>query len=287
MHIVDDYLTRNHSCKLAVYDSLNDFALRLLNCDRNAQAYLDSNRGRYEVEWAGGTEQDTIRGCRGENLSYAERADKYVTQFGNVGLQAQAIDMEHNAEHGALDVGAWLSGEPEHLYGPALTHTDRAPIAITLDQWIWAGCEQHAIERRGVSAMALAQALSMYRPVMLYVVIAHRHTPSDTNAVQVIPAPSNPMDTARCAFMMAATCFVRMGMMPMLYQIAQSPRPCGIPPTTAGVRWQQEKFGTWLAPRLGVDEDNIVHLPMMLDEQEFGNDASAMEWVKRNVAKYS
>lgn len=282
MHIQDDTLLGKHKCKFVTYESVNDFALRLLNCDNNAQAYLSRNNRR----WAGGTEDDVQRGCRGETLTYAERADKYVTQFGNVAVQDHAIDMEFNVEQGELDVGAWLSGEPEHLYGPTYTKTDRAPVAITVDQWIWRGCSNATIERRGVAAMALAQALTMYRPVMLYVVLANRHVPSNTNAVQVIPAPSNPMDTARCAYMLAAPPFVRAGMMPMLHQIAKSPAPCGIPYVRPGFNWQSTQLGEWLAPRLGVEQDNIIHLPMMLDDQEFGSDASAQAWVKRHVERY-
>lgn len=283
MQIQDDTLIGKHKCKFVTYDSVNDFALRLLNCDRHAQSYL-SNLPR---RWAGGDENTALRGCRGEDATYADRADKFVTQFGNVAIQDVAVDMEFNVEQGELDIGAWQQGEPDHLYGPALTKTDRAPIAITVDQWIWAGCKPATIERRGVSVMALAQALSIYRPVMLYVVLGNRHTPSKTNAVQVIPAPSNPMDTARCAFMLAAPPFVRAGMMPMLHQIAQSSAFCGIPDLSAGTDWQTTQLGKWLAPRLGVEEGNVVHLPMMLTNQEFGNDASAQAWVKRNVEKYA
>lgn len=283
MHIVNDTLTGKHKAKFVTYDSVNDFALRLLNCDHHAQAYLDRSEGR----WAGGDKETALRGARGEDHSYAARADKFVTQFGNVALQDHAIDLEFNCEQGDLDIGGWASGEPEHLYGPTYTKTDRAPVAVTVDQWIWAGCHTSTIERRGVASMALVQALSMYRPVMLYVVLADRHVPSNTNAVQVIPAPCNPMDTARCAFMLAAPPFVRAGMMAMLHQIAQSGADCGIPAVSAGMGWQATQLGGWLAPRLGVETDNIVHLPMMLDNQSFGSDGDALAWVRANVAKYS
>lgn len=283
MHITTENLTGKHTAKLAVYDSVNDFALRLLNCDSNAQAYLS----RLPTGWAGGDENTCLRGCRGQDHSYADEADKYVTQFGNVAIQQNAIDLEFNMEQGELDVGAWQSGEPECLYGPTVTKTDRAPIAVTLDQWIWSGCRTSVIKRRGVAAMALVQALSMYRPVMLYAVIAHRHMPSRTNAVQIVPAPSNPMDTGRCAFMLAAPPFVRAGMMPMLHQIAGSPAQCGIPETTAGMKWQTNEFGAWLSTYLGVEEDNVVHLPMMLDNQSFGSDNDALAWVQDKLEKYT
>lgn len=286
MIVTPDKYQKKKPIKLATYASINDFAHELER-SKYAKVYDDRLRDGGMVRWAGGDRADAVAGCARGDDKYAQSAERYVEQFTNVALEDYALESEHNTQFGMVDVGAWLAGEPEHLYGPTITHTDRAPVAITVDQWIQCTVPAHAITRRGVAAIALAQALSMFRPVVLYIVLANRHVPSGTDAVQVVPAPTSPMDTARTGFMLAAPQFVRAGMMPMLYHIAQDSRDCGIPSLSAGRVWQTDDLPKWLAPRISVEPDNMIHLPMMFNTQEFGDDTSALNWVRRWVKKYA
>lgn len=284
MIITPDTYDGKRKVKLATYASINDFADELERSDY-AKSYDERHHGL--EDWAGGDLKKTVEKSRRGDERYARQAEKWVEQFSNVALQDYALENEHNTQFGMVDVGAWLAGEPEHLYGPTITHTDRAPVAITLDQWIQCTVPTDAIVRRGVAAVALTQALSMYRPVVLYIVLANRHTPSSTDAVQIIPAPTSPMDSARAGLMVAAPYFVRAGMMPMLHHIAQDNRPCGIPALSAGRRWQTHQLPKWLAPRIGVNPENMIHLPMMYNTQEFDNDANALAWVRKWVKHYA
>lgn len=282
MIVTTDQYDGKRKVTFAQYASVNDFATQL-----GKSKFAAGYDRRNDYGWAGGSVADTLRDCERGDEQYAREAEKWIDRFSNVALEQYALDLEHNTQFGMVDVGAWMAGEPEHLCGPTFTPTDRAPIAITMDQWIWCGIKTRTIKRRGVAAMALLQALSLFRPVMLYVVLANRHVPSRTDCIQVIPAPTTPMDTSRTGVMVAAPRFVRSGMMPMLHEHAKSDAPCSIPALQAGLGWQTHKLARWLAPRLGVDDDNIIHLPAMQSPQEFGNDRDAQAWVTKWVKHYA
>ncbi len=285
MRIIDTTYERDRPIKLAMYSGLADVATQLgeSKIARKAQRENMDN-----PSWAGGTYDDALRKCKTGDVQYADRAAPFVTDYSNVAIREYAIDMDYGREPGGMiDMAAYNAGEPDFMYGPTYTHTDRAPIAITLDQWIWSGINPSEIERRGIAAIALAQALSLFRPVMLYTVLANRHEPSRTDCVQIIPAPTAPLDLARCGYMLAAPVFVRAGLMPMLHHIANDGRFCGIPALSVGATWQANELHKWLAPHLGVDEDNIIHLPMMRDPGPFKTDKGAGDWVKESVKRYS
>lgn len=270
-------------CSLTTYSGLSDFYTSLeaaTNRDRYTRGYSAP------TSWAGGSRADCIRLAKTGDESYARRSSRWLDAFGNMALETYGVSVEHNRQIGALDVGAWMAGVPDCIYGPVVTKHERAPIKVYMDMWILVSILPDTIMRRGCAALALVQALSVYRPVSLEIVLANRHAPSGTDSVQRITAPTSPMDLGRSSWMCAAPVFIRNGLMPMLHEISQSDRPCSIPALSAGPAWQSTQLGKWLAEQDGLGDQDYVFLPMMMNSGPFGSDANAIEWVKTQVEKH-
>lgn len=265
---------------LAAYDDLGDFATQL--------GRASGEFTTWDPEWRGGTRQDCLQRCVSGNEKYVARTDALVEKFSNVAIEAMGLDYAYGHEQGFLDVGAWTAGEPDCLYGPTMTKTERAPITVFVDSWISCVIPAVEVENRGVAVLALIRALSLHRPVNLYVVAGLRHEGDGKDTIQVIPAPTSPLDVSRCAFMLADPCMVRVGLFSMLYALAGARTHDGIPPLCRfSDKWQATQMGSWLAERTGTADGEYIHLPLMYhSESQWKTEASVQEWVTENVAKF-
>lgn len=278
------FSTNMHYCgskslTYARYNDLEDLRQSAQSSDWFKKSPLNDER------WAGGSKADFLRRCAEGNVKYMQRSDKLIEEFGNSAVQGQAYELDYNPYLGIVDTTLMQAGNPNCLHGPIMQETVKAPVKIYMDMWISSTCSTRAIENRGIAALALARALSLFRPVMLDIVLANRHTPSNTDCVQVVPAPTTPFDAARACFMIADPCFVRAGLMRMLFHHAKSIKDCGIPSLSAGISWQSEKLGRWLADNDGIEE--FVMLPLMFDNGEWGSEAYAKQWVKDQVDRFA
>lgn len=277
-----------HSTKVRYH---KNFVTNLVRYDDTLDLWQQSSNSKYanaytaecSNSWAGGSYADFVRDIQGGSNRYTERADKLMNKFGTVALETLGTDMDYNMDFGMLDTSAYNAGELECVYGMTPTFTDRAPIRIYLDQWISASVSSKAIEMRGVACLALLQALSIHRPVMLDVVLANRYTPTSTDTIQRIEAPKGNLSLS--AYMVASPCFVRQGLMSMTYHHGGSGRSCRIPMMQAGHAWQSTQLGKWLAEQDGVDEDNIVFLPMMFDNGIWTSEANTVRWIKKEMKR--
>lgn len=269
---------RKHECVRAKYDDMADLAFQIARSDK-AKAYQKATPNR----WAGGSVAEFREQSQGRANDYTDRADKYLTRFGNVAIQTLGVDMDYNSVHGVLDLDAYENGEPECLYGLTESESESAPIRMYMDQWISSTVSPKAIEMRGVAALALLQALSLHRPVMLDIVLANRYTPTGTDIIQTVPAPTSPMNVSLAAWMVASPLFVRQGYMSMTYHHGNSTRRCGIPMLRAGQEWQTTQLGQFLADQDGVDD--FVFMPMMMDNGRWTSEEYAINWIKAQMRR--
>lgn len=265
-------------CVRARYRDMDDLRAECKK-SKHAAAYRREAPNR----WAGGSYDDFLEQSEGRKNSYTDRADRYLTRFGNVALETLGVDLEYNDVHGMLDVDAYMNGESACLYGQTVHETDSAPIKMYMDQWISSTVSPRAIEMRGVACLALLQALSLHRPVMLDIVLCNRYSPTSTDIIQTVPAPTAPMNVSLAAWMVAAPVFVRKGYMGMTYHHGGSSRSCSIPMISAGERWQSTQLGQYLAEEDGVDD--FVFLPMMFDNGKWTSEEYAIQWIKSEMRR--
>jgi len=221
---------------------------------------------------------------KGED-SFVAKAERLADKFANLSIQTLGVDNAYNPIYGAVDIGALNAGVPDHLYGPTMTHTEKAPVAITLDTWVAANAKKSAIAMRGIAAMALAQAVSLYRPVSFYIVDAVQYRPSSLDVVQIVQLPTAPLNISRCMYAVAGTSFSRVCMISGVNATAENTANCSLPPLSRGKHWQETQLPKFVAPYLGVDQDSIVHLPLMLSNSGITTEAAAEQWVKKWVKK--
>lgn len=269
---------KSKSCVFARYDDMADLVVQT-----QRSPYAKAYRKGTPVKWAGGTYNDFLEGAAGMPNNYTERADRYLTRFTNVAMETLGIDMDYNPTHGVLDMDAYMAGEPDCLYGNTYTESDSAPVRMYIDQWISSTVHPTAIEMRGIAMLALLQAVSLHRPVSMDMVLCNRYTPTGTDIIQTVPAPTAPMNVSLASWMVASPVFVRQGIMSMTYHHGGSKRDCGIPMISAGRPWQSTQLGEWLAEQDGVQD--FVFLPMMFDNGGWKNEEYAIRWIKDNLKR--
>ncbi len=281
MIVNDEQVSSHMQVRVARYTDLSDLA-KEVKAGKHAKKARGSGRDWYK--WAGGSHDDFYRGCQRGDVKYAKRAEKYVDRFANLALKDYERTLDFNMQTGVLDYHAAMLGDPLCVYGPTIEETDRAPVQIYLDCWTSVMIPKEQMERRGIALLALVQALSVFRPVMLSVVTGTMHSPTRTNVIQIVPVPTAPMNLARASWMMASPMFFRVGLLDQAWNLAKSSASCGIP-LLADSKWQQTQLGEWLAAKENVRD--VVHLPfMMYSDNTWNNDASTLAWVKAQLARF-
>lgn len=282
MYRTDVKYTERNTCVLGVYRDVEDL-VREVDQSAFSRAYRDEHRSRDGVQWCGGTYETFQEGARGGLNRFTKRVEAMMDKFTNVALETHGIDFEYNEHFGALDRSAYEAGEDMCLFGPTHTDTVKAPIKVYVDQWISSTVPARVIETRGAAVMALVQALSLFRPVSLDIVVASGHYGTRTDTIQVIPAPTYTVNVSLSAWMLAAPDFMRVGMYSMIYDLVGSKKSDMLPMLNAGQTWQSTQLGNWLAKRDGVTQH--VFLPMMFDNGIWGTEAVALNWVKSELKR--
>lgn len=281
MFVKDEQTDGGMKLRVARYNDLADLA-KEVRAGRYAEKARGSGKEWYK--WAGGSHDDFYAGCKRGNVSYAKRAEKFVDRFTNLALKDYERTLDFNMQTGVLDYHAAMLGDPLCVYGPTIEETERAPVQIYLDCWTSVVIPKEQMERRGIALLALVQALSVFRPVMLSVVTGTMHSPTRTNVVQIVPVPTTPMDLARASWMMASPMFFRVGLLDQAWNLSKSSARCGIP-LLSNSQWQETQLGNWLAAKENVRD--VVHLPyMMYSDTTWGNSASTLAWVKKQLARF-
>lgn len=247
----------------------------------HTQWYINENRR--QTDWTGSTfdvyQERSLRG----DTKYARKAEKFVEKFANIALEAYDITNEYNTANGVLDYHAAMAGDPMCMFGPTLEKTVRAPVQVYLDQWTSWTVTTEAMIMRGVSVIAFAMALSVFRPVRVRICTGLRHSPTGWNNIQIIDVPTAPIDLSMAAWMLGDPAFFRWGLLPMTFNIAGSSALCGIP-CLSNQTWQTTKMGEWLAREDGVDD--CVFLPLMMDNGQWQSQEYCIGWVKRQLSRF-
>lgn len=249
----------------------------------NAKYHIQ-DRGALMNNWYGSSYQAFLDATKRGDVAYVPRAEKLVDRFANLAIADYDVDMEYNTQIGVLDYHAALAGDPNCMFGPAMVETDRSPVQIYLDCWTSCTISPKAMETRGIAVLALAMALSVFRPVRVKVVTGLQHSPTRTNMIQIIDVPTAPMDISYASWMLASPAFFRRGLLMRAWDIAESKKWCGIP-RLSNVSWQLRDMGKWLADQDGVND--FVFLPHMLDQGQWGSEEYALSWVKQQLARFA
>lgn len=277
---VDTEQVGGMSLLVARYNDLSDF-VKVRRSQTYAQGGGSTENPR---KWAGGSLNDLYHGCENGEAKHAKEADKMTDEFSNVAIEDYEMTLEWNDQIGELDYEAAMAGEELFMYGPTIEKTDRSAVNVYVDQWTSCVIPASHMRRRGIAVLALTQALSVYRPVNVYIATGTGFLPTKMNLVQVIPVPTNPMDLARAAWMLASPVFFRQGQLPLVNQHARSNGYCGVP-TLTNSSWQKTQLGSWLGEQDNVHD--VVHLPYMMgSEKTWAADGAALEWVKAQMKKY-
>lgn len=244
--------------------------------------FIDNAKQPRYSKWSGDTIDGWMRKSQFGDTSYADRAQKYVDQFANLALADYAPTMDYNTQVGVLDYQAALAGDPMCLYGPTVDETDKSPVHIYLDCWTSCTVSPRVMETRGIAVLALALALSIYRPVIVKTVTGLAHKSGDANVIMTCNVPTAPMDLGIAAWQLSNPAYFRLGHLIGLQEVVGTSKPCFVP-RLDNTQWQSTKMSGWLAERDNVHD--VVFLPHMMDNGSWGQRDYALAWVKQQLER--
>lgn len=265
---------------------MRDVVLAEFSSAEELSRYVKSARYKHmpDAKWAGGTmEQYHIASALGDTR-YVAAADAYVDKFANVALEGAALDLEYNTQVGILDYQAALAGDAACLFGPTHVENDRAPIYVFVDMWTSSTVHPRAMEMRGIAVLALARALSTFRPVLVHITTGMRHSRARQDVIVKLPVPTSPMDTSLASWMLGSPQVFRCGFLGAVFDLAGATTNDGIP-RLSDVAWQHDTMGKFLAMRDGADA--VVHLPYMMDCGQWVSEQYCISWVKAQLEKFA
>lgn len=241
-------------------------------------------RGRrgFSTSSAGGTPDYLARGVRGQVTDYVDAAKGLIDKFANVAIEQHAVTLEQNMTTGMLDYSAAMAGDPMCMFGATIDRTDRSPVDIYVDPFVSGGVSASSIEKRGVAILALTQALSVYRPVNVYMVKGSKYSPKKANTVQIMPVPTQPMDLTRASFILCSPTVNRHGFFHAINEVHCHAKECPSFPMD-GAAWQTECMGGWIAAQHGVTD--YLFLRTMFTKG-WTTEQEVVDWIETQLNKF-
>lgn len=192
-----------------VCDGIADFHryLKSVENDRRARKYVRCARD----EWSG-------------NRTWNEAMTALLT--GDVANVAAAVAMERECEGlldwsarkfvtvnsvaggGALNVGAWLAGQPDIVRLRKRVEDDKAPLTVVVANNSASGVSHKALVRRGMAILALVRLLSATRAVTLWSVAASPMA-GPLNSGMAVKIETAPLVLGHAAYILSDPSFAR------------------------------------------------------------------------------
>lgn len=219
-------------------------------------------RRRCDAGWAGETWDEALEGARRGRTGLVpdaeallERVRQEVESPASVWAPARA---------GAYPVVPdALAGLPEPMRRRVPAQDSRAPVRVLVDLTSSGGLEHGLLARRGVAFLALAMALSVERPLELYVVVALGGGRRDV--VLVAELPTRPLDLAAACHALTSQGYVR-GLCYSLCRELGSGGEWAFSVTPDGARGRAA-YAARLSEALGATEDDLVVPPAYLEDE--------------------
>jgi hypothetical protein len=189
----------------------------------SAPKVLNTPMAKQHGHWAGGTMLDVLKGMREGNPALAAESDALLREFEDAFPLPTARNVIVDDVQGAVpNIPAYLAGQPLAMRRRAKREDDTAPVAIMVDLTSSAHIHHRDVAKRGAAILALVRAISARRPVELWVgagIAASRRREDgsewelrDVDAIwNFARLDTAPLDLARAAHMLTATCVSRSG----------------------------------------------------------------------------
>lgn len=184
------------------YDSMRAF---VADCDTVTKPECKARRAD---EWHGHESwMDAKCNVARGNLDIVPRANALMDKLmgDNVEL-AQTVWQQSVAGYMPC-VPAYLADQPECMFMPTATRSESAPVRVFASVCTSAGLDAEAMEKRGVTILALCMKMASIRPVELYV---YADMGGDGYAkIPVIKVETSPLDLATATYALSSAAFLR------------------------------------------------------------------------------
>lgn len=185
-----------------VYESIGDFQRAVAKW-----ASQDDDSNKDQPEFYGTSHNQAMSDLLKGNLPAAAKADALMDSLTDESMDTVGLRLDCSVAGFAPNVPAYLSGDPECMYAYDEVQSESAPIRIFASVCVSAGVGQEAIEKRGVTILALCQKLVQFRPVELYVYADIGQ--SNTAIMPVIKIEASPLDMATATYALSSCGFLR------------------------------------------------------------------------------
>jgi len=254
------------------YDSI--FSLR--------QAWLTHGRSRYESDpeyYGYETQTQTKLWSQSGNTNLVPEAEKLLSQ-----LETE-VETPRKTWHPAV-AGAYavvpdmLAGRPQSMRQQTLAPDFRAPLTILASVTAWAATDSNLLIHRGTLILALTLALTRFRPTEL-IILGTTDGIEDGETIITAKINTQPLDLSTACYVLTSCGFSRR----LMYDLARGLNGFkGGWPKTFDTQYP-EKYLTNLIPRLGLDPQSTLALPIVHHKDPMLLDPST--WINTQVRRFA
>jgi hypothetical protein len=155
--------------------------------------------------WTGGMNYNTaMQYTRTGDLSGVAASDVYLAKFEALAPMRSAWERRTDVIGTTLDVGAYMADRPMHMRRRVRTMVETAPLTVAVDLVSSGDIDSDMLVKRGALILALVRALSITRPVELWV--GGSATPASMKGAWHVwfKLDTAPLDLARAAHVMTS-----------------------------------------------------------------------------------
>ena len=160
--------------------------------------------------WTGGMSYNkAVTFARSGDLSGVPASDAYLAKFETLAPMRSAWERRTDVIGTTLDMGAYMADRPLHMRRRVRTTAETAPLTVAVDLVSSGNIDSKMLVKRGALILALVRALSVTRPVELWV--GGSATPASMKGAWHVwlKLDTAPLDLARAAHVMTSTAVSR------------------------------------------------------------------------------
>lgn len=182
-----------HNCNVAVYESMTEL-----------RAVVENQTDHYKSGWGSGGQtmkqsiDRVINGVPERETKLAQELMRKVNA--DFGDRHKVMNVRNVSGH-RVNMGAYVSGNPNNMMKRRRTITHVAPIKMVIEVTVSAGCDDDMIQRRGAALAALASVVSRLRPVTLYAAWGLGN--GSDSSIGMVKIPSTPLGVSQAVAIMA------------------------------------------------------------------------------------
>jgi hypothetical protein len=169
------------------------------------------------------TRQELDDGLNQGSLKHVDQVDALMSQFKTLTIQSRRYEIRPSVAGGAVNVGAYIAGQPMHMRRYERVLSGQAPLTVVANLMASESVSSNQMRARGATILAFVRIMAAIRPVTLYVMGGGFVIPSPKTAIYyIVKLDTCPIDLARAAHIFCESGVTRCGIMGVIYAMGNA-----------------------------------------------------------------